>query len=62
MGYHSDYVSGACDICRRARESKSGWYCSCNEDGYFPDAPFDGPDEYEPTTCPSFKLDPNCVD
>ncbi|MCH5346912.1 MAG: hypothetical protein J1E63_07365 [Muribaculaceae bacterium] len=60
MGYVSEYVSGACDLCLRAKQNKRGdWYCTKNEDD-FPDATFDGPDEYEPTSCPSFKPDKNC--
>lgn len=63
MSYYSDNVYGACDCCLRARQDRKGdWYCSSHQDDYFPDAPWDGDDEYEPTSCPSFKPDPDCYD
>ena len=65
MGWHSDYVEGACDCCKRARwsDNKGGfWYCTAHQDDYFPDAPWDGEDEFEPTSCPSFSPDPDCYD
>jgi len=62
MAYHADEVYGACDCCLRARQNRNGyWYCTSHQDDYFPDAPWDGDDEYEPTSsCPSFKPDPDC--
>ena len=65
MSWHSDYVEGACDCCLRARwsDNKGGfWYCSAHQDDYFPDAPWDGDDDFEPTSCPSFRPDPDCYD
>ena len=63
MPLHADDLSGACDYCLRARQTRKGyWYCTSNQEDYFPDAPWDGDDEYEPTSCPSFKPDPDCYD
>lgn len=62
MGYISYYVSGACDCCYWARQNRKGyWYCKKDEDD-FPSADWDGPDEYEPSSCDSFKPDRDCYD
>lgn len=60
MGYTSEYIDGACDCCIWARQNRKGdWYCKKDEDD-FPSADWDGPDDYEPTSCPSFKPDREC--
>lgn len=62
MRYVSDYISGACDCCKNARKNRNDdWYCSKNEDD-FPEADWNGSEEYEPSSCPSFRPDPGCID
>lgn len=63
MANTSDFVSGACDCCLSARTNRFGsWYCSKRKNDYFPEAPWDGVDEYEPTSCPGFKPDRECYE
>lgn len=58
---YSDDVSGACDCCIHACQNRrNSWYCEENEEEFFPDAPWDGINDYEPTSCPSFEADPDC--
>lgn len=62
MACKSDYVEAACNCCLHAHQDKNGyWYCSSHKDNYFPDAPWDGEDEFSPTSCPSFKPDKGAI-
>lgn len=60
MSNLADWLSGACDCCRHAKQNRRGlWYCTCHEDDYFPEADWTGEDEAE---CGSFDWDPDCYD
>ena len=61
MRYYEDYVEYACDCCIHAKQTKKGWYCSCDEDDYFPSAYWSQDDEDGDSECPSYEEDPDCV-
>lgn len=61
MGNVSDDLDRACDYCLHAKQKRNGdWFCSCHRDDYFPEAPWDGEDDYSPTSCDSFDPDRDC--